>query len=120
LIFFLNFIPTIGSIIATIFPCVLALLQFETLQPFFIVAISLGAIQLFVGYFLSATSGQVIECKSLGGVVVPHPLGRDMGRGGYVYRRTYHCGFRDHLLTLRSNSADRGVLIGRWQARPMI
>jgi AI-2 transport protein TqsA len=52
LIFFLNFIPTIGSIVATIFPCVLALVQFETLHPFFIVAISLTTIQFFVGYYL--------------------------------------------------------------------
>jgi len=52
LIFLLNFIPTIGSIVATLFPCVLALVQFETLQPFFIVAVSLGTIQFFVGYFL--------------------------------------------------------------------
>ena len=36
LIFLLNFIPNIGSLIATIFPALLALVQFvDTLQPFF-------------------------------------------------------------------------------------
>lgn len=112
LIFFLNFIPTIGSIVATIFPCVLALVQFETLHPFFIVAISLTTIQFFVGYYLPAAGRQVIESKSLGGVVVPHALGRDLGSGGFVYRRTYHCRVRDHFFSLRSNSADRYPPIG--------
>lgn len=52
LIFFLNFIPTIGSIIATIFPSALALVQFDTFGPFFIVVISITAIQLVIGSFI--------------------------------------------------------------------
>ncbi len=51
-IFLLNFIPTIGSIIATLFPALLALLQFETLVPFFVVLIGVGAVQVLVGNFL--------------------------------------------------------------------
>ena len=34
LIFLLNFIPTIGSIIATLFPSLLTLIQFDTMGPF--------------------------------------------------------------------------------------
>lgn len=49
IIFLLNFIPTIGSIIATIFPCLLALLQFNSLWPFVFVTISLTAIQFTIG-----------------------------------------------------------------------
>ena len=49
LIFFLNFIPTIGSIIATAFPSVLALVQFDTLGPFIIVASVLTGIQFCIG-----------------------------------------------------------------------
>lgn len=52
MIFLLNFIPTIGSIIATLFPALLALIQFDTLGPFFIVLMGVGAIQVFVGNLL--------------------------------------------------------------------
>lgn len=51
-IFLLNYIPTIGSIIATLFPAVLALIQFDTLLPFFAVLLGVGAIQVMVGNFL--------------------------------------------------------------------
>jgi predicted PurR-regulated permease PerM len=51
-IFMLNFIPTIGSIIATLFPALLALIQFDTVGPFLIVLIGVGAIQVMVGNFL--------------------------------------------------------------------
>ncbi len=49
LIFFLNFIPTIGSIIATIFPSVLALIQFDTLGPFIVTVSVLTSIQFCIG-----------------------------------------------------------------------
>lgn len=51
-IFLLNFIPTIGSIVATLFPALLALIQFDTVSQFFIVLIGVGFIQLMVGNFL--------------------------------------------------------------------
>ncbi|MCB1024971.1 MAG: AI-2E family transporter [Acidobacteria bacterium] len=52
LIFLLNFIPNIGSLIAMIFPAVIALIQYDTFSPFFVVLIGVGAIQLVVGNFL--------------------------------------------------------------------
>ena len=51
-IFLLNFIPTVGSIIATLFPAVLALIQFETIYQFVVVLIAVGAVQIVVGNFL--------------------------------------------------------------------
>lgn len=51
-IFALNFIPTIGSIAATILPSLMALVQFDYLGPFLIVAIGVGAIQLCIGGLL--------------------------------------------------------------------
>ena len=52
LIFLLNFIPTIGSIIATAFPALVALVQFDSLSPFVLVLITVISIQLFIGSFL--------------------------------------------------------------------
>lgn len=52
LIFLLNFIPTIGSIIATIFPSALALIQFDTFRPFVICVVAISAIQLVIGSFI--------------------------------------------------------------------
>lgn len=52
LIFLLNYIPTIGSMIATTIPCILTLLQFETLAPFIIVTTLLIAIQVVIGNML--------------------------------------------------------------------
>ena len=52
LIFFFNFIPNIGSIIATILPCLLALVQFDSATQFLIIAISLAAIQFVIGNIL--------------------------------------------------------------------
>lgn len=49
LIFFLNFIPTIGSIIATAFPSVLALVQFDTLGPFVVTISVLTVLQFCIG-----------------------------------------------------------------------
>ena len=52
LIFLLNYIPTVGSIVATAFPSALTLIQFEPLTPFFVVLFSLVGIQLLVGSYL--------------------------------------------------------------------
>lgn len=49
LIFVFNFIPTIGSIVATLFPSFVALIQFEHLTPFIIIIIGVGVIQLIIG-----------------------------------------------------------------------
>lgn len=51
-IFLLNYIPTIGSIIATLFPALLALIQFDTLTPFAIIVVSLTTIQFVIGNLL--------------------------------------------------------------------
>ncbi len=58
LIFFLNYIPTIGSIIATILPSLLTILQFDSWAQFFIVSITLITIQFFIG--------NIIEPKVIG------------------------------------------------------
>jgi AI-2 transport protein TqsA len=52
LIFLLNYIPTIGSLIATIFPTLVAALQFASIGPALWVLASVGAIQVLVGNVL--------------------------------------------------------------------
>ncbi len=49
LIFFLNFIPNIGAIIATAFPALLALVQFESWWPFIIIISGIVTIQFVIG-----------------------------------------------------------------------
>lgn len=52
LIFLLNFIPTVGSIVATIFPALIALAQSEGYTLFLIVLIGIGIFQVCVGNIL--------------------------------------------------------------------
>ena len=52
LIFLLNFIPTIGSLIATIFPAIFSLLQFGDFTHGTLVLVVVGLIQVLVGNIL--------------------------------------------------------------------
>ncbi|MEL7222516.1 MAG: AI-2E family transporter [Bacteroidota bacterium] len=52
IIFFLNYIPSIGSLIATVFPFVIAILQTGELLSGLWVLIGVGTIQVLVGNFL--------------------------------------------------------------------
>lgn len=52
LVFILNFIPTIGSILATIFPSLLGLLQFDRLAPFIILLVGITIVQQTLGMFI--------------------------------------------------------------------
>ncbi|MEE4001095.1 AI-2E family transporter [Tenacibaculum sp. FZY0031] len=49
LIFLLNYIPTIGSLVATAFPAIFCLVQFGEFPPFLIVLFAVGSIQVVVG-----------------------------------------------------------------------
>ncbi len=58
LIFLLNYIPTIGSLLGTLFPATFALMQYGDLMPFFAVLAAVGIIQVIVG--------NIIEPKIMG------------------------------------------------------
>ncbi len=65
-IFLLNFIPTIGSIIGVVFPALLTLMQFDTLTPFLIVAIGLGITQFVIGNIIEpAMMGESLNLSPL-------------------------------------------------------
>ncbi len=66
LIFILNFIPTIGSLIATAFPVIFAMLQFGEFTPAFLVLAIVGAIQIIVG--------NIIEPRLMGSSLNISPL----------------------------------------------
>jgi AI-2 transport protein TqsA len=51
-IFLLNYIPTIGSLLGIVFPALLALVQFESAVPFLIVTPALAVVQVVVGNLL--------------------------------------------------------------------
>lgn len=66
-IFLLNFIPTIGSILGIVFPTVLALVQFpDSLTPFLVVFVCLGATQVI--------TGNVVEPRLMGRSLNLSPL----------------------------------------------
>jgi len=52
LIFIMNFIPTVGSLVATLFPAIFAMLQFGELIPGVWVLAIVGLIQLVVGNYI--------------------------------------------------------------------
>ena len=52
IIFFLNYIPTVGSILGVIFPALLALVQFPSFGPFLIIAVGLSTAQMIIGNVL--------------------------------------------------------------------
>jgi predicted PurR-regulated permease PerM len=61
-IFFLNYIPTIGSILGTALPTLFALLQFQALGPTLVVLAGVGAVQFVVGnVLLPRVAGQALN-----------------------------------------------------------
>ena len=52
IIFFLNYIPTVGSILGVVFPALLALVQFPSIGPFLIIAVGLSSAQMIIGNVL--------------------------------------------------------------------
>ncbi len=65
-IFLLNYVPTFGSIIGTLFPVTIALVQFDSLTPFLIVAIGISLAQIIIG--------NIIEPRIMGNSLNLSPL----------------------------------------------
>ncbi|RAP26480.1 hypothetical protein DID78_06740 [Candidatus Marinamargulisbacteria bacterium SCGC AG-343-D04] len=70
LIFILNFIPTIGSLIGTVFPATFSLLQFGEFTPFLLVILFVGSIQILVGNILEPKlMGNSLNISSLVAII---------------------------------------------------
>ena len=79
-IFALNFIPNIGSILGTLLPCTYALIQFQALQPTFALLIVLGTVQFILGNVVQPRSGRPLpEHEPVGGDPFSLCMGCDMG-----------------------------------------
>ena len=66
LVFMLNFIPNIGSILSVMLPALLTLVQFDTLTPFLFIAVGLGAVQFIIGNIVEpALMGKSLNLSSL-------------------------------------------------------
>ena len=66
LIFLLNYIPTIGSLIATLFPAVFSLMQFGEFTPFLIILVGLGVLEWLIG--------NIVEPRVMGKTLNISPL----------------------------------------------
>ncbi len=66
LAFALNFIPSIGSILAVVMPAIVALVQFETLTPFLIIVLGCGGVQFLIGNVLEpAMTGRSLNLSPM-------------------------------------------------------
>jgi AI-2 transport protein TqsA len=65
IIFFLNYIPNIGSVLGVVFPALLTLVQFETITPFIFVLVGLGSTQFIIGSLIEpAFMGRSLNLSS--------------------------------------------------------
>lgn len=66
LTFALNFIPSIGSVIAVIFPALVSLVQFDTAGPFLTIVLGCGLVQFLIGNILDpALLGRSLNLSTL-------------------------------------------------------
>ena len=114
IIFLLNYIPTIGSLLGILFPALLALVQFDTVVPFLIVTPSLAVIQVFIGNFLEPMlMGSSLNISPLATLVSLAVWGTIWGYTGDVPLRAHHRDRHDHLRPLSAHAAHRGHAVDR-------
>jgi len=66
LTFALNFIPSIGSVVAVLFPAAASLVQFANITPFLIILFGCGSVQFAIGNFLDpALLGRSLNLSTL-------------------------------------------------------
>jgi AI-2 transport protein TqsA len=114
LIFLLNYIPNIGSIIAVSFPALVSLVQFDTLGSFFVLVLSLTAIQLVIGSVLEPMlMGHTLNMSPFRHHPVARFLGSNLGHCRNVLESAHHGADDDRVrphpeLEMGGNSAVEG------------
>lgn len=85
LIFLMNYIPTIGSLIATVFPALFSLVQFGTWTPFLIILLLVGAVQLVVGNIIEPrVMGKSLNVSPLVTIIALAIWGKIWGIAGMI------------------------------------
>ena len=116
LIFFLNYIPTIGSIAAVVLTTAVALVQFNTLAPVVAVAAGVGVWQFVIGNFLQPRmTGDSLNLSAVVVLLALGDLGRDLGHRWRVSRRAAHSDVDDCIGAVSFNALDRNFALCRWQ-----
>ena len=111
LIFLLNFIPTIGSIITTLFPSLLTLIQFDTMGPFVVTISVLTSLQFCIGSLLEPRlMGQRLN---LSPIVILLSLGLGVACGGFLacFLRADYRDYHDYLFLFSRLTSDRHPLV---------
>jgi AI-2 transport protein TqsA len=114
---FLNFIPNIGSIVATVIPTLAALVQFENWTPVVLIVTIIGVIQFAVGNLIEPTpDGPLAQSQPLRHHPVADLLGGHLGHCRHVPRRSHHGDGVDHLLPCAQPAPGRRPAVARRSA----
>ncbi len=98
LIFFLNYIPTFGSLLGTIFPVLITFLRYGFCLRLVLVTAGLMVMQFVMGNVLEPqVMGRSLEPFADRHPAFPDLLGLAVGRGRHVPGRAPHLGPEDHL-----------------------
>ncbi|SFU13116.1 AI-2E family transporter [Sedimentitalea nanhaiensis] len=66
LTFALNFIPSIGSVLAVILPSLVAIVQYDSITPFLVIVLGCGTVQFLIGNFVDpALTGKSLNISPL-------------------------------------------------------
>ncbi len=110
--FAFNYIPIIGPLVATVFPTLFALAQFESWQLAIVVFLVLNAVQFVTGSYIEPRMAGARLSISPFVVLLAVFLDLPVGHRRHVYRRSDHdCGPR-HLPRVRIDPLIAKLLAG--------
>jgi len=111
--FVLNFIPFIGSFVATLLPTLFAAAQFESIYAALVVFIGLNLIQFVIGSYIEPRVAGTAVSVSPFMVLFAVFLGHALGCGRRIYRRADPDRVCNRLRQAAGDPPDRGPAFGR-------
>ena len=115
LIFFLNYIPNVGSVLGVAFPALLALVQFNTFEPFLGIALGLTTVHLIIGNVVKPMlMGHSLNMSSFADHSVSDVLGHDLGRYRHVSERADYGSDYDRLRECAQLALGGDLAVQRW------